>query len=210
MRWPEPEQWCLGANDPTFMGWTVTFCYLLASVTCALACLNVLHGSGKARICWITLAACLIALSLNKQLDLQNLLRIVVVENAGVHPWYPELRSTYAYAVIGTLAGLAVLVPAVVHRFLRPTGMLAVALYTFGALLITLLLQNIPVEEISTLMGTTFFESMPGIWRFDVAELFEFGSVIIIALCAMSARPNPSERPSRHEVSLAPACQLGE
>jgi hypothetical protein len=102
--------WSLGIGDPTVLGWVTVAGYLVAAWLCHRASLvpssDAAHARSTAwreRLLWRILVGILLALGINKQLDLQSamteLLRIV----ARGQGWY-EFRREYQAAFIETLA----------------------------------------------------------------------------------------------------------
>jgi hypothetical protein len=74
----ENDRWKPGIGDPTVMGWLTVAAYLIAAVGCFRAAWRETrtHGerpAGPARF-WLVLSGLLVALAINKQLDLQSLL----------------------------------------------------------------------------------------------------------------------------------------
>src|SRR4051812_28194527 len=70
------DRWRPGIGDPTFIGWFTVFAYLGAAYLCWRAAANSLTGQ-KVRLFWIALAGTLLALGINKQLDLQTELTFI-------------------------------------------------------------------------------------------------------------------------------------
>lgn len=69
------------------------------------------YGRGH-RLFWLILAVIMLALAVNKQLDLQTLLTKIGSEHAKTYGWYEDRRSfqvgfIYTSVVIGALLGLA-------------------------------------------------------------------------------------------------------
>jgi hypothetical protein len=70
-------RWRPGIGDPTVMGWVTVAAYLVAACACAAAAWRepLLAGASRKRPApfWLVLAGLLVALGINKQLDLQSL-----------------------------------------------------------------------------------------------------------------------------------------
>jgi hypothetical protein len=125
-------------GDPTPLGWTITIAYGATAFCCWRAARHGphtprrgSHASGRAaqpaaqttaqtpiaRL-WTALAAVLVLLGLNKQLDLQTMLTAVVRDAAKQQGWYADRRPVQIAAVVGSLV-LVVVVGALVARAVR-------------------------------------------------------------------------------------------
>ncbi len=96
------------SGDPTVMGWTICLGYGVAGGLCARRFRHVLHlGTINLRLralaLWGLLAALLLALGLNKQLDLQTGLTQLARALAYEQGWYEQRRVVQAI-VIGCLS----------------------------------------------------------------------------------------------------------
>jgi hypothetical protein len=93
--------WRRSFGDPDLLGWIITAAYLVAAALCARAALVLARretGPTSARG-WAWLAAVLALLGVNKQLDLQILLRdaiVLTLSAAGWHRWYERHRPWLA------------------------------------------------------------------------------------------------------------------
>lgn len=117
-------------GDPTPLGWMITIAYGATAICCWRAARLTpntsrrgSHASGRnaqpaiARL-WTALAAVLVLLGLNKQLDLQTILTAVVRDAAKQQGWYADRRPVQIAAVVGSLVLVAV-IGALVARALR-------------------------------------------------------------------------------------------
>ena len=104
--------WRPRIGDPTLMDWCITGGYLAASVICFVVARR--EGVAKPEAnrssmrFWLALAAMMLALGLNKQLDLQTLLTQMGREIARSGGWYGERRviqAAFAFncAVLGAV-----------------------------------------------------------------------------------------------------------
>jgi len=103
-------QWRLGIGDPGLMGWCITAAYGIVCALCAWAAFGTLHarGSGSARelpLFWAVVALLVLALGINKQLDLQMWLFITGKHLATAQRWYEYRRTVEAFFA---MAGAAV------------------------------------------------------------------------------------------------------
>ena len=100
------ERWTPGIGDPSAWGWITVLVYAGAAGCCALAAART--GAGRERLMWSMLAAGLLVLAVNKQLDLQSGLTAIGRCHAQAAGWYGEHRRVQA-AFIGVVALTAVL-----------------------------------------------------------------------------------------------------
>jgi hypothetical protein len=100
------ERWSPGIGDPTWVGWFTVFAYFVAFLLCLRVGLKAAQETPWPRrtvAAWCSLAALLLFLCINKQLDLQSLLTQTVRDHALAHGWHPARR----YYQIRFMAGLA-------------------------------------------------------------------------------------------------------
>ena len=94
--------WSPKIGDPTVIGWITVACYFAAG---ALAALVFNRKFGRQRMFWLGLSALLLALAINKQLDLQSALTAAGRCIAKVQGWYHERQSVqikFIFSIIGT------------------------------------------------------------------------------------------------------------
>lgn len=101
-----PDGWRPGIGDPTFMGWMTVCGYLLAFILCSRRFRVLLHMNDsfpriKAKLLWSGLALILLALGVNKQLDLQTWLTAFGRALAREQGWYEQRRFVQIIFVIG-------------------------------------------------------------------------------------------------------------
>jgi hypothetical protein len=102
---PETGRWALGIGDPTVLGWSTVLAYAVAA---GLSISNIRRGSISQlhyRI-WTFLSAILIALAVNKQLDLQSLFTQVARDWSISQGWYND-RRIFQVIFIATLSAAA-------------------------------------------------------------------------------------------------------
>lgn len=83
--------WHAGIGDPTIFGWLTVFAYLLAVWRCVVKA-NESKEIGTNYQFWLFLAAGLLFLGINKQLDLQSWLTETMRDSAKAHGWYAHRR----------------------------------------------------------------------------------------------------------------------
>ncbi len=116
----EDGRWRPGIGDPTVMGWVTVAAYLVAALGCGLAAWREPMPDGTRRPrsrpsrFWLVLAALMLALGINKQLDLQSLVTQIgrdVVRALGLYSERRELQLGFILAVALVCAGRAGGVP---------------------------------------------------------------------------------------------------
>ena len=172
------DRWTWGFNDPTVMGWALTGAYFLAAVAAGWAAGWAAWRAGAAgppreRTAWGLLALALGLLGLNKQLDLQNLLRDRSRELYLEQGWYASRHLLIGLALTGVLLALAG-AGWVLRRWLPGlTRPLRRALFLFLGLASVILLRFLPIPALSGLLGYTLLESQSEVWHFHVVEVAE-------------------------------------
>jgi hypothetical protein len=105
-------KWQFRLDNPTILGWTVAAVYIGAALCCGRAALKSRGASARsfAAIWWV-LAAGLIFLGINKQLNLQTLMIVVGRNVASAGHWYGARRrvqlifsAVFAAGCLGLLA----------------------------------------------------------------------------------------------------------
>ena len=98
--------WRPGIGDPSVLGWTTVAAYFAAAGLCAWAARRESRdrrpGRGARPAFWWCLVALLLALGINKQLDLQSFLTMLGRRAAREQGWYAQRRSVQ----VGFIAGI--------------------------------------------------------------------------------------------------------
>lgn len=191
--------WSPGIGDPSAMGWVTVALYLVAAWLCFLCSRRsrVLarrssDGRWEPRL-WALFAVVLLALGINKQLDLQSafteMMRVVAREQG----WY-EARRQYQYAFIGAVAVLAAVVGtaliAAVWRLGRALKLAAVGLVFVLAFVAV---RAMSFHHVDALIGTRVLNVRVN-WMFEIG-----GIAVVIAGAVLGLRGRAgARRPSRH------------
>ncbi|HKQ40183.1 MAG TPA: hypothetical protein VJ063_19075 [Verrucomicrobiae bacterium] len=100
--------WEPGIGDPTFIGWFTVVAYLVAALLCWIDAMRTRVGDRRAYVFWLTFAAFMVALGINKQLDLQSLFTVVFKQFAKSTGWYEDRRVFQAiFIAVMAFFGLA-------------------------------------------------------------------------------------------------------
>ena len=110
-----PVDWYPHIGDPTLIGWVITVAYFCVTFRCyraGLAAKAADSGAGKTKkaVVWFGLAAVLLALGINKQLDLQTLVIHSGREIARSNGWYGMRREIQFCFVFGLAISAMILV----------------------------------------------------------------------------------------------------
>jgi DNA-directed RNA polymerase subunit RPC12/RpoP len=85
-------RWHAGIGDATIFGWATVLAYLIAMLCCFVKARESKRFGGNYQF-WLYLAAFLLLLGINKQLDLQSWFTQVMKDSALAHGWYGNRRT---------------------------------------------------------------------------------------------------------------------
>ncbi len=164
--------WMPAIGDPDLWGWTVVAAYAVAALLCLRAARS---GTGRERAFWTGAALLMVALGLNKQLDLQTLLTVTGRCLARAQGWYRDrgavqLRFIEAVAI---LAAIATLLAAVLMR--RHLARLWPALLGVGAVLAYVTIRAASFHHVDQLLFR------PGLLGIKADSVLEMGGIVLIA-----------------------------
>ena len=103
----EDGRWHAGMGDPTVFGWLTVAVYVVA-IFCALRQARISKVLGANAVLWLCLAAFLLFLGINKQLDLQSWLTQIAKDRAVDQGWYAHRRPVQAGFIFLLSIGLLV------------------------------------------------------------------------------------------------------
>ena len=93
------NHWVPSIGDPTILGWITVFAYFLVAIICIQAMTSV-NSNKSENLFWLFLTIFLVALGINKQLDLQSLLTQVGRDFAIEQGWYKDRRTVQMIFII--------------------------------------------------------------------------------------------------------------
>ena len=194
------ERWRPGIGDPTVMGWVTVAAYLVAAITCQRAAGREPRPDGSPRTrpsaFWLVLAGLMVALGINKQLDLQSLVTQLGRDLIGGWNLYPQ-RRTFQAGFILTVAlvcagVLAAFLWAARRRLRRRWPALLGMLFILGFVVI----RAASFHHVDAFLAAR----LGGLkWNW----VLELGGITVVGLAALrvaSARP---PRPSRPEGAMS-------
>ena len=133
-------------------------------------------------------------LCVNKQLDLQTLLKEWFNNFVVAYGWSNQRRLIIGGTLTGASAIIAVGGAMVFRRLPRQAGNLRWAFGFLGCLLVGLLLQYLPLGSVSGILVFSIFGASDGVWQFDLIELLEVVFLIRVGLRALSEIRNSELR----------------
>jgi hypothetical protein len=98
--------WSPQIGDPTVMGWVIVAAYGATAALCFLAALR--SPVHRETVFWSVLTLCLLALMVNKQLDLQTAVTAFGRCMAQMNGWYQDRRHVQLLFAIGVLVAAVV------------------------------------------------------------------------------------------------------
>ena len=87
----ENGRWVPSIGDPTILGWVTVFVYFTVAIICLKAATSA-ESKKSEKLFWLYLTIFLIALGINKQLDLQSLFTQIGKDLAIAQGWYKDRR----------------------------------------------------------------------------------------------------------------------
>jgi hypothetical protein len=110
------ERWWPRMGDPTVMGWVTVASYVLGAVLCMILARRRSIPGG--RLFWGVLALLLVALAVNKQLDLQSAATAIARCVAQLQGWY-EARRPFQFRVVVALLAIGAIAAAMLFWRMR-------------------------------------------------------------------------------------------
>jgi hypothetical protein len=97
-------EWRPGIGDPTFVGWLTVGAYVVAAMLCVRQRQREQTSSSR-RLFWVLVAAMMVLLGINKQLDLQTWLTITGRNLALSEGWYERRRAFQFWFILAVACG---------------------------------------------------------------------------------------------------------
>jgi hypothetical protein len=195
------ERWRPGIGDPTVMGWVTVAAYLVAAVGCWLAAWREPMPDGTRRPrsrpsrFWLALALLMLALGINKQLDLQSLATQIgrdVIKAWGLYSERRELQLGFILAVALVCVGALAAFLWAARRTLRSRWpAIAGMLFILGFVVIRAAsFHNVDAFLAARLGGAK--------WNW----ILELGGIAIVSAAAFRVVLGPSGRPPRPDNAM--------
>ena len=168
--------WSPQIGDPTLLGW-ITVANDFAALFCAAWAVR---ADWRNANFWLVVALIMLALGINKQLDLQGLLAAVGREIAIQDGWYNDRRVFQKWFIeLGIAASLAVMAILifVARKSGKPVLLAIVGLALIGGFVIA---RTASFHHMDAILGLTFL-------AIKVNHVIENAGVIIVSLAALLA-----------------------
>lgn len=168
--------WTIGIGDPTKIGWLTVAIYLIA-VICALRQARISKVLGANAALWYCLAAFLLFLGVNKQLDLQSWFMQSMKGQAIDHRWYAHRRSAQLAFIM--FLGVGLLIALISLRFFLAKSWRSYKITWLGIMLLCLfiLLRAATFEHFNSYINREIFSTTS-------YALLEIGALLLIILGA--------------------------
>jgi hypothetical protein len=177
-------------GDPTLLGWITTGLYFIVAMMCvrtgrttARTAIRPAEGRRHARF-WLCIAALLVALGVNKQLDLQTLITQLGKNLAEAQGWYENRRWVQAAFVIFTLVAAIMLLGAFTWMTRQMWSAYGLALFGLALIIGFIVLRVIHIERVDEYLGLPMRASRAR-W------VLELGGIVCIGLSAFRHRRTP-------------------
>ena len=181
------EAWAPGFGDRDLYGYVMTVVHLVAAglaVTVALYGPFLSRARRSERWLWGIGAAVLVALAINKQLDLQSMLVATARCVARGQGWYENRRVYQTEVILGLVIAAAIVVPALIYVLRKAVvGNFAFVL-SMSALVAFVLLRAISFHHLDVVFGTNVLS-----FRLHrVIEVIALTVVILVAAVRLRKR----------------------
>jgi hypothetical protein len=171
-------RWHPGIGDPTAMGWLTVVAYLLAALLCAAAAWREREATIRQPGLWAGLAVMLLALGINKQLDLQTLFTQVARDAAMQYGWYAQRRMFQTLFVAG-IAAIGIIAAIAIPKAGRvETGPKRLALAGTVMLMVYVIERAASFHHVDVLINRS-------VWGAKLNWVLELGGILVVALSAM-------------------------
>lgn len=183
-------QWSPGLGDNNLMGWLTVAVYLAAALAATSAARRMPGseaGTGRERLFWWIAAAIMLALAVNKQLDLQSLLTMIARCHARLSGWYDVRRIVQEAFIYLIAAGGAVALGLMALLLRGILGRIGLALLGLGFVCLFVVVRAASFHQVDVLLGST----AAGI---KLNWLLELPGPILVALVALRRRKAVSAR----------------
>ena len=183
-------RWEPGIGDPTFLGWFTAFAYLLGALLCRRAARRVRgthSGAVRTRLAWTFLALLMLALGINKQLDLQSLLTYIGKEMALQQGWYDDRGPVQKLFIAGVVSVAAITGAATAVWLRRELRDLWLAILGAAFIVAFVLVRASSFHHVDIFLSTG-----PGGVRMN--WILELSGIFCVALGAMRFRSRPPRK----------------
>lgn len=197
----EGGRWRPGIGDPTVLGWVTVVAYLVAAVGCGLAAWRepmpdgTRRGRARPSRFWLVLAGLMLALGINKQLDLQSLLTQIGRDLALAWGLYSERRELQlgfiALVVLVCVGAVAALFWSARRTLARRWPAIAGMIFILGFVMV----RAASFHHVDAFLGAR-------LGGFKWNWILELGGIAVVAGAAFRVLAAPPGRPARSEGAM--------
>lgn len=173
--------WEPGIGDPTLLGWFTVAAYFVAGLLCWLAAVPSRNGDRRAYVFWLAFAGVMLALGVNKQLDLQSLFTAALKQFAKSTGWYEDRRIFQGIFIVAmAFFGFAFALLAWIWTS-RALPQHRVTLLGGIFLMAFIVIRAASFHHVDEILGTS-------VAFLRINHLLELGGIACVALGALKAR----------------------
>lgn len=200
-------RWRPGIGDPTLLGWVTVAAYLLAAVACGLAAWREPTPEGTRRPharpsrFWLALTALMVALGINKQLDLQSLVTQIGRDVIGSLGLYSERRNLQFGFIVAVMMICSAALGAFLWASRRTWKTRWPAIIGMLFILGFVVVRAASFHNVDALL-TARIGGLKWNW------IFELGGIAIVAASAFRVLQTPAARPPRPEGAVTYRYQI--
>ena len=175
--------WRPGIGDPTFMGWLITAAYFITSVSCGICAwrtdrISPINRSGYHRVFWWSLFAIMLIMGMNKQLDLQCLLIVVIKQIAQNQNWYSKRHILQVWFAAGITIFSMVLLIWLGWKLKRQWRQYGLAIIGIVLLIAFVIITIAPVHCMNQFLGLQPGDRL-------IKSIFEISGIVLIGISAL-------------------------
>ena len=175
--------WRPGIGDPTFMGWLITAAYLITSVFCGICAwrtdrISPIDRSGYHRVFWWSLAVIMLIMGMNKQLDLQSLLIVVIKQIAQNQKWYSKRHILQIWFAAGIAIFSMVLLIWLGWKLKRLWRQYGLAIIGIVLLIAFVIITIAHVHRMNQFLGLQPGDRL-------IKSIFEISGIVLVGISAL-------------------------
>ncbi len=170
----ENGRWYAGIGDVSLFGWITVAIYLVAAARCVVKAMASKKFGGNYQF-WLYLAAFLLLLGINKQLDLQSWLTEFAKDNAHLNGWYEHRRPVQIIFI--AVLGLGMLIALLSLRLFLANSWRHNKLTWVGIILLSAFI----LMRAASFHHFDVFINWP-ILGLKINVIFEIGAILLIIL----------------------------
>ncbi|MEG8037971.1 hypothetical protein QP166_00895 [Sphingomonas sp. LR60] len=175
------ERWTPRIGDPSVIGWVTVALYLIAAGACAMAARRAMHDARGGLRFWAIVAVMMLALGINKQLDLQSLFTQLLRDDALQHGWFAERRTLQLAFIIGLAMASPIIAFFIVRRFPMLRRNMRAAVVGVCSIYTYVLIRAASFHHVDRFINATILGVK---WNW----VLEIGGIMIVLLAALRAR----------------------